>query len=509
MAPRPRATSPAETPAPASDATRLNAQELEKFLVNFVVEQTGYPAEIVELDADLEADLGIDSIKKAQLFGELGEYFEVQPSEELSLDDFPTLRHVLAFLLKSQGSGASSTSQEVSTGQIAASPAKPVAKPAAPAATHALASSNGEHKPSVSTADSPKLDAAELEKFLVNFVVEQTGYPAEIVELDADLEADLGIDSIKKAQLFGELGEYFEVQPSEDLSLDDFPTLRHVLAFLLKSQGSGASATSQGASAGAAAPARLSAAKPAEPAAARTHASTNGEHKPSASTADSPKLDAAELEKFLVNFVVEQTGYPAEIVELDADLEADLGIDSIKKAQLFGELGEYFEVQPSEDLSLDDFPTLRHVLAFLLKSQGSAQAPATGRVASATPAVEATRPAATPAAAPRASHAKTNGEHTPASAAEAPRLDAQELEKFLVNFVVEQTGYPAEIVELDADLEADLGIDSIKKAQLFGELGEYFEVQPSEDLSLDDFPTLRHVLAFLLKSQGTGAASAR
>ncbi len=74
-----------------------------------------------------------------------------------------------------------------------------------------------------------------------------------------------------------------------------------------------------------------------------------------------------------MNFVVEHTGYPAEIVELDADLEADLGIDSIKKAQLFGELGEYFDVQPSEDLSLDDFPTLRHVLDYLVKSQGAAR----------------------------------------------------------------------------------------------------------------------------------------
>ncbi len=46
---------------------------------------------------------------------------------------------------------------------------------------------------------------------MINFVVEQTGYPAEVVDLDADLEADLGIDSIKKAQLFGELQEYFDV----------------------------------------------------------------------------------------------------------------------------------------------------------------------------------------------------------------------------------------------------------------------------------------------------------
>ncbi len=82
--------------------------------------------------------------------------------------------------------------------------------------------------------------------------------------------------------------------------------------------------------------------------------------------------DAAELESFLINFVVEQTGYPPEVVELDADLEADLGIDSIKKAQLFGELREYFDVTPSENLTLDDFPTLRHVLNYLQGLQGVA-----------------------------------------------------------------------------------------------------------------------------------------
>ena len=71
----------------------------------------------------------------------------------------------------------------------------------------------------------------------------------------------------------------------------------------------------------------------------------------------------ADLESFLINFVVEQTGYPVEVVDLDADLEADLGIDSIKKAQLFGELQEYFDVGTTDsNLSLDDFPTLRHVL---------------------------------------------------------------------------------------------------------------------------------------------------
>ncbi len=76
----------------------VNRSEMQSFLINFVIEQTGYPEEIVELDADLEGDLGIDSIKKAQLFGEIGEQYKVQARENLSFDDFPTLRHVLDFL---------------------------------------------------------------------------------------------------------------------------------------------------------------------------------------------------------------------------------------------------------------------------------------------------------------------------------------------------------------------------------------------------------------------------
>lgn len=200
--------------------------ELDKFLVEFVVEQTGYPEEMVELDADLEGDLGIDSIKKAQLFGELAERFEVNVAgaDELSLDDFSTLRHVKSFL-ESAGSGAATEASPAPESTPVA--AAPVQTPVAPKAV----------EPASAEVTSPAASVpqgADLEQFLIGFVVEQTGYPEEMVELDADLEGDLGIDSIKKAQLFGELAEQFEVnvQSNEELSLDDFPTLRDVMKFL-------------------------------------------------------------------------------------------------------------------------------------------------------------------------------------------------------------------------------------------------------------------------------------
>jgi acyl transferase domain-containing protein len=91
--PSPDAAPPAATPPPASAGTELSA-----FLVQFVCEQTGYAREVVDLDADLEADLGIDSIKKMQLFSELRDRFDFGALQPSALADFPTLRHVLDFL---------------------------------------------------------------------------------------------------------------------------------------------------------------------------------------------------------------------------------------------------------------------------------------------------------------------------------------------------------------------------------------------------------------------------
>jgi acyl carrier protein len=84
---------------------------------------------------------------------------------------------------------------------------------------------------------------------------------------------------------------------------------------------------------------------------------------------------AVELETFLVDFVVDQTGYPQEIVELDADLEGDLGIDSIRKAQLFGEIGQRYGLSADSSVSLDDFRTLRHLLDYMLPRVGGKAEP--------------------------------------------------------------------------------------------------------------------------------------
>ncbi|HEY4359801.1 MAG TPA: beta-ketoacyl synthase N-terminal-like domain-containing protein [Bryobacteraceae bacterium] len=82
------------------------------------------------------------------------------------------------------------------------------------------------------------------------------------------------------------------------------------------------------------------------------------------------------------------------------------------------------------------------------------------------------------------------------SAAAVTPTDSDDEAEFLIQFVCEQTGYSRDIVDLDADLEKDLGIDSIRKARLLGELRDRKRISFSamQNLTLEDFPTLRSIL---------------
>lgn len=52
------------------------------------------------------------------------------------------------------------------------------------------------------------------------------------------------------------------------------------------------------------------------------------------------------------------------------------------------------------------------------------------------------------------------------------RPDKQKVQELLLRIVSERTGYPSEMLGLDLDMEADLGIDSIKRVEILGSLQE-------------------------------------
>ncbi len=65
-------------------------------------------------------------------------------------------------------------------------------------------------------------------------VAAKTGYPQDMLDLELDLEADLGIDTVKQAETFAAIREAFGIPLQESLSLRDYPTLQSVVGFVYK-----------------------------------------------------------------------------------------------------------------------------------------------------------------------------------------------------------------------------------------------------------------------------------
>ncbi len=106
-APEPAAVAAAPTPG-ASDADAVVAAVLA-----VVAEQTGYPSEMLDLELDLEADLGIDTVKQAETFAAIRERYGIERDESLSLRDYPTLGSVVEFVRERAPGGAAAPSTEM------------------------------------------------------------------------------------------------------------------------------------------------------------------------------------------------------------------------------------------------------------------------------------------------------------------------------------------------------------------------------------------------------------
>lgn len=104
-APPPEAALPppaAQPPKPAAPAAiDMNRDWLAAQLVDLVVKRTGYPKDIIRLDLDLEADLGVDSIKRVEILGGMAEAIKengADASANLEMEKLASLKTLAAIV---------------------------------------------------------------------------------------------------------------------------------------------------------------------------------------------------------------------------------------------------------------------------------------------------------------------------------------------------------------------------------------------------------------------------
>jgi acyl transferase domain-containing protein/NAD(P)-dependent dehydrogenase (short-subunit alcohol dehydrogenase family)/acyl carrier protein len=200
---------------------------------------------------------------------------------------------------------------------------------------------------------------------------------------------------------------------------------------------------------------------------------------PSRLVAPSPPPVSAKPQRdrsgILLSIVAEKTGYPADMLGLDMALDADLGIDSIKRVEILSAVQEKIPDAPAvKPEHLGTLHTLRDIVNFL------------GESGSVAPEAQAMDPPTTVAIEGPQAAAKTDGD----------------VAGTLLAVVAEKTGYPADMLGLDMALDADLGIDSIKRVEILSALQEKIpdapEVKPEH---LGTLNTLRDIASFLGSSR--------
>ena len=267
---------PTEASVP-SPSEMQEAQDIIGTMLEVVADKTGYPADMLHADMNLEADLGIDSIKRVEILSAVRTALPSLPEVDAGeLGALQTLGEI-AGAFQAKGGAAD------------ALPPPPVAQ--------------------LSTSDAsplPPEGGVDVIGTMLEVVADKTGYPADMLHADMNLEADLGIDSIKRVEILSAVRTALPSLPEVDAGeLGALQTLGEI-AGAFQAKGGAADAL------------------PPPPDA-------------QLSTSDAsplPPEGGVDVIGTMLEVVADKTGYPADMLHADMNLEADLGIDSIKRVEI-------------------------------------------------------------------------------------------------------------------------------------------------------------------------------
>ena len=387
----------------ASSAPGIDLNYIQTVMMDVVADKTGYPTDMLELSMDMEADLGIDSIKRVEILGAVQEIITDLP--ELNPEDLAELR-TLGEIVSYMQSKA------------------PVVE-------------------ALVTSSTPGIDLNHIQTVMMDVVADKTGYPTDMLELGMDMEADLGIDSIKRVEILGAVQEIITDLP--ELNPEDLAELRTLGEIVTYMQ---------------------SKAPVAESAPAAVTASAT------------PTIDLNHIQTVMMDVVADKTGYPVNMLELGMDMEADLGIDSIKRVEILGAVQEIITDLP--ELNPEDLAELRTLGEIVTYMQSKVDSPVVADIA-----------------------------NTTANTVVAPAIDLDRIQNVMMDVVADKTGYPANMLELAMDMEADLGIDSIKRVEILGAVQEIITDLP--ELNPEDLAELRTLeeIVLYMQSKATGSVDAK
>ena len=206
-----------------------------------------------------------------------------------------------------------------------------------------------------------------------------------------------------------------------------------------------------------------------------------------------------DIEQTVQAVFAELTRYPLEILTPEAHLEEELGIDSVKLAEIFAVLQARFDLPDIENLPLEQMNSIAAVARGITewKQQPQADVATRAPMTATSTSNGHVRQASGAATAERASHSSPHS---------ASLGDPAEVERTVQEVFAELTRYPPEILTPEAHLEEELGIDSVKLAEIFAVLQARFGLPKVENLPLEQMNSISAIAEAIVQwAQSEGA----
>ena len=330
--------------------------------------------------------------------------------------------------------------------------------------------------PSGTQSEVKPIDHRQTQAQVIEQIAQVSGYPPEMLELDMEFSADLGISGERLTAVQTKLAEHFSL-PAMSVQLSGNQTVGKAIDQITTAL----EAESQAA---------------AHPAPSLNAPLSSDSSAKQALTADTLKVFS------------EVTKYPEDMLELDMEMEADLGIDTVKQATILALLSEKYQLQRDETIQLSNYPTIRALIdliyerSSLISSALAAAAQPPEPPPAATPLPRSPgQIAADPVSLTKPLNQPTVGQVDAAKEA----MIAETLALFS-----QVTKYPQDMLELDMEMEADLGIDTVKQATILALLSEKYQLDRDETIQLSNYPTIRSLIDLMYaRSQAAVAAPER
>lgn len=278
---------------------------------------------------------------------------------------------------------------------------------------------------------------------VIELIVKITDYPPDMLEPDMEIIDDLGLDENKQNEIADALAERFGINRADinftNLTIGDLAALKT-------------------------APPRPT-------------------DEPTPTAAPTSGIDKETIKKETLQVFSEVTKYPEDMLDLDMEMEADLGIDTVKQATILSILGEKYMVPQDDSMQLSQLPTIGHIVdLFYEKSQEGGMMP----------------PPDFETELKKFEESSQVVDDTSDDENDAPsvsgRIDKETIKAETLQVFSEVTKYPEDMLDLDMEMEADLGIDTVKQATILSILGEKYMVPQDDSMQLSQLPTIGHIV---------------